>query len=48
VTPSDWLSRNLPDVIVAVAQAGATLAGSTAGDDVAQAVPALREGSRDE
>jgi hypothetical protein len=48
VTPSDWLSGNLPDVIVAVAQAGATLGGSAADTDVPQVVPGPQEGSRDE
>lgn len=28
MTPSEWLSRNLSDLIVAVAQAGAGLAGA--------------------
>lgn len=36
VTPSDWLVQNLPDVIVAVSQAGATLAGSTVDANVSQ------------
>lgn len=30
MTPSKWLQANLPDVLVAVAQAQATLAGQTA------------------
>ncbi|WP_168710577.1 hypothetical protein [Mycobacterium intracellulare] len=30
MTPSEWLQANLSDVIVAVARAGATLAGSPA------------------
>jgi hypothetical protein len=29
VTPSEWLARNLADVLVAVAQAQANLAGKT-------------------
>lgn len=44
MTPSEWLSRNLSQVLVAVAQAGAALAGSqspTAGTNHSQ------EGSQD-
>lgn len=36
-TGSQWLAANLASVIVAVAQAGATLSSSTAEDTVSQA-----------
>lgn len=48
MTPSDWLSRNMADVIVALAQAGATLVGSAAERNVPQADTRPQEAARDE
>lgn len=48
MSPSEWLSRNLADVIVAVAQAGASLAGSPAEAKATQANTQLQAGSQDE
>ncbi|WP_019972015.1 hypothetical protein [Mycobacterium sp. 141] len=45
LTAAQWLAVNLADVLVAVAQAGATLAGSNADDDSVQVDPRLQEGS---
>jgi hypothetical protein len=45
VTPSRWLADNLSAMIVAVAQAGATLAGRTAEDNALQADTLPQEGS---
>lgn len=47
MTPSKWLASNLTDVIVAVSQAQATLAGWPA-SDVLQANPTRQEGAGDE
>lgn len=48
MTPSEWLQANLSDVIVAVAQAGATLAGAPDGATATQANTQLQQGSQDE
>lgn len=47
MTPSEWLSINLSHVLVAVAQAGAALAGSATETVAAQADAHLQAGSQD-
>lgn len=48
MSPSEWLSRNLAYVIVAVAQAGASLAGSPTETNATQTSTHLQAGSHDE
>lgn len=48
MTPSEWLWRNLSDVVVAVAQAGSTLAGSATEGNASQPNPCVQEVARDE
>lgn len=48
MTPSEWLQANLSAVIVALGQAGSTLAGSTTEANVTQASTHLQAGPQDE
>ncbi len=48
MTPSEWLASNLSEVIVAVAQAGASLAGSPTETSVTQANTQLQTGPQNE
>lgn len=48
MTPSEWLSRNLTDVIIAVAKANAALAGAVAPSASSPPDTHLQEGSQDD